>query len=154
MRVNVGIINPVTGKRPNSSRDHGYEFTIKDLANFHKLENKCVKCGTQEYLTRDHIVPYSIGGHNQKWNMLPLCNHCNSAVKGGMEPTEFYSNCDPHVRVIVEFSLFIHQEIMDFPDIYMLENKSNGRATNPCVLNDNKINKLRALWWHERHNNQ
>lgn len=106
MRVNVGIIDPFTGERPRGAKDRGFKFSIQELADYHKLELKCVKCGTEKYLTRDHIIPYSTGGHNEKWNMLPLCNHCNSAVKGGMEnPEEFYFDCSDQVKAIVSFPL-------------------------------------------------
>ena len=43
--------------------------------------NKCLRCGvsgTEVTLTKDHIVPISMGGHNFASNLQPLCLQCNS----------------------------------------------------------------------------
>jgi 5-methylcytosine-specific restriction endonuclease McrA len=38
---------------------------------------KCVKCGSQEYLEYDHIIPLSMGGSNTARNIQLLCEPCN-----------------------------------------------------------------------------
>ena len=40
-------------------------------------EWRCEKCGTEQNLTRDHIVPRSMGGSNKHYNLQILCKNCN-----------------------------------------------------------------------------
>jgi len=40
-------------------------------------EGKCVKCGSQERLEYDHIIPVSRGGSNTARNIQLLCEQCN-----------------------------------------------------------------------------
>ena len=50
--------------------------------------HRCAFCGTEEFLTVDHIVPLSRGGSNWQWNIRPLCELCNAA-KGSQLDAEF-----------------------------------------------------------------
>lgn len=49
--------------------------------------NVCLACGVPRPLTRDHIVPVSLGGTNDISNIQPLCRPCNSA-KGNRTSTD------------------------------------------------------------------
>jgi 5-methylcytosine-specific restriction endonuclease McrA len=42
----------------------------------------CQRCGTEEGLTVDHIVPRTLGGDDSLSNLEVLCGSCNSS-KGG-----------------------------------------------------------------------
>lgn len=44
---------------------------------------KCVKCGSVEELTIDHVIPLSRGGYDIKENAITLCRTCNMR-KGSM----------------------------------------------------------------------
>ena len=42
----------------------------------------CQRCGTEEMLSVDHIVPRNLGGSDSLDNLQVLCSACNSS-KGG-----------------------------------------------------------------------
>lgn len=41
-------------------------------------DNHCLKCGSNDDLTIDHVIPVSIGGDNSHKNLQCLCRKCNS----------------------------------------------------------------------------
>jgi len=42
------------------------------------FDNHCVRCGKQDFVQPDHIVPISEGGSNGMENLQPLCARCNT----------------------------------------------------------------------------
>jgi hypothetical protein len=58
-------------------------------------ENKCVKCGTEEHLTRHHIVPSKFRRHfplsykdRSSFDIVILCSHCHEDIEKLMYPLE------------------------------------------------------------------
>lgn len=52
-------------------------FISKREIIFARDGNKCIRCGSVEYLTLDHIIPKSRGGSNDDDNLQTLCRKCN-----------------------------------------------------------------------------
>lgn len=52
--------------------------TTACLAVFAKDGYQCVRCGTGEELTVDHIHPVALGGGDEPENLQTLCKRCNS----------------------------------------------------------------------------
>lgn len=48
------------------------------LAVLDEYGGKCLRCGTTDNVTKDHIQPISRGGSNDINNLQPLCGPCNS----------------------------------------------------------------------------
>jgi len=56
----------------------GGELTEQDWQEvLQRYGNLCLMCGTKENITRDHVIPISRGGRNDKYNIQPLCGKCN-----------------------------------------------------------------------------
>lgn len=47
--------------------------------------HRCVKCGTTEELTLDHIKPWSRGGENTVENLQTMCRRCNCSKGNRIE---------------------------------------------------------------------
>lgn len=43
-----------------------------------KYDHRCLRCGLQKPLTRDHVVPVTLKGSDAISNIQPLCRECNS----------------------------------------------------------------------------
>lgn len=59
----------------NASGSH----TMQEWVNLcEQYSNKCLRCGSGDKLTEDHIKPLSKGGSDNIDNIQPLCHRCNS----------------------------------------------------------------------------
>lgn len=52
-----------------------------------KYGNKCLACGAEGQLERDHVVPLIHGGPNTLDNIQPLCHACN--VRKGSQTIDY-----------------------------------------------------------------
>ena len=66
-------------KRQISGNDSSRESIPQDVMDsvWNRDSGKCVKCGGQESLEFDHIIPFSKGGANTYRNLQILCKKCN-----------------------------------------------------------------------------
>lgn len=51
-------------------------------------EFKCIYCGkhfSKFEMTKEHIIPVSVGGNNTKENVVPACMKCNAKMKDNLE---------------------------------------------------------------------
>ena len=45
---------------------------------WHRDGGRCVRCGAEEYLEYDHVIPHSKGGADTVGNLQLLCRRCNN----------------------------------------------------------------------------
>lgn len=67
--------NEIYGNIPSDSREPIPEDA--QVLVWNRDGGKCVKCGSQEKLEFDHIIPVSKGGSNTARNIQLLCEKCN-----------------------------------------------------------------------------
>jgi len=73
---------------------HTYDVSNTDRDGvFNRDERQCLKCGSPENLSLDHIVPLASGGDNSTNNLQTLCKTCNSS-KGNSTKDYRKSNVD------------------------------------------------------------
>lgn len=59
--------------------DHNRIAISKKLKDYiFSRDKKCLKCGSLDNLTIDHVIPVSFGGSNGHDNLQCLCRECNS----------------------------------------------------------------------------
>lgn len=65
---------------PQGWTDPGSKKVGKNLREevFERDEYKCVRCGSDDHLQADHILPQSCGGPNVIENLRTLCRRCNA----------------------------------------------------------------------------
>ncbi|EJL6677310.1 HNH endonuclease [Vibrio cholerae] len=54
--------------------------SIKKSVVLKRDKYRCVKCGSQESLTMQHVIPYSRGGETTTRNLVTLCEPCNQKL--------------------------------------------------------------------------
>lgn len=50
-----------------------------------KYQNKCYICG-QPATTVHHIIPKALGGKDEEWNLVPLCENCQKKIHKLIDP--------------------------------------------------------------------
>lgn len=71
----------------NPRKDHAYRKHIPDSIRrlvYERDGYRCVRCGSKDHLSLDHIYPWSLGGKDEESNLQTLCRSCNS--KKGANP--------------------------------------------------------------------
>lgn len=64
-----------TKTKPQSKREHIQVRVQREV--WRRDEGKCVKCGSNENLEYDHMIPFSKGGSSTARNLQLLCEKCN-----------------------------------------------------------------------------
>jgi hypothetical protein len=78
--IEAGFIEPFEADRAAGKREKWPSRYIPDVVRAEIMErdsHKCVRCGSDERLEIDHIVPISQGGTGDKENLQVLCVSCN-----------------------------------------------------------------------------
>lgn len=58
---------------------NGGRYTRREWATLlARYEYRCLRCGSGDDITADHVVPVAYGGHSNIDNIQPLCRSCNS----------------------------------------------------------------------------
>lgn len=73
--------------------------------------DQCHYCGVRwpvEYLTRDHIVPRSLGGTSGLYNLVRACRKCNSS-KGQEMPT---CKCEKCAMAVKRYHRRMRKEVL------------------------------------------
>lgn len=67
--------------KPTRGKDRSREPIPQDILDkvWNRDGGKCVKCGSQEHLEFDHIIPFSKGGASTYRNLQILCKKCNTS---------------------------------------------------------------------------
>jgi 5-methylcytosine-specific restriction endonuclease McrA len=66
-------------RRLERSRGNGAAYTIEEwrlLLDF--FGPTCLKCGAEQNISADHVIPLALGGVDAIVNIQPLCRTCNS----------------------------------------------------------------------------
>jgi MFS superfamily sulfate permease-like transporter len=68
-------LSPNNVTEPNRTRE-AISYEVQQFV-WRRDNGRCVKCGSQEKLEYDHIIPISKGGSNTARNIQLLCERCN-----------------------------------------------------------------------------
>lgn len=79
---------PTRHAREKAAAAKGTHTIFEWLALCAEFDQRCVRCGDRDPLTKDHILAISKGGSNAIDNIQPLCAPCNSA-KGSYDRTDY-----------------------------------------------------------------
>lgn len=66
-------------RRVRKNNASGYHTVKQWLAVLNQYDGRCLRCGSTENITEDHVLPLNKGGSNSIENIQPLCMICNSS---------------------------------------------------------------------------
>lgn len=76
---NPDVSRQITKNRRERKKNAGGTISKQEwLDVLEKYGNKCLCCGSREFIQMDHVVPLIVGGSNTIDNVQPLCRSCNS----------------------------------------------------------------------------
>ncbi len=73
----IDLVNSTQKKKSLNAKFRRSSRRERNQVVFDRDCNKCLKCGSEENLTIDHIQPKSKGGSNDDSNKQTLCWACN-----------------------------------------------------------------------------
>jgi len=76
------VLFEIIEKSDAQLQDRHISQKVKELV-WNRDRGRCVKCGKQENLEFDHIIPFSKGGGNTYRNVRLLCKHCCRVKNNG-----------------------------------------------------------------------
>lgn len=83
--------------------------------------NRCLMCGSQYRIEKDHIIPVSMGGKDDIQNIQPLCRSCN-ARKCNRESVDY-------VKVkLFEDDIYLHDNYFNSNDDLKYQNSKQQHA--------------------------
>jgi hypothetical protein len=89
----ASVIPPPPGSPAITRHPHDVPDSLRKEV-FERDGGKCLRCGSTEHLSVDHITPLANGGTNDKDNLQTLCKKCNS-IKGVATKDYRQSNVEP-----------------------------------------------------------
>lgn len=111
---------------------HGLTPALSNRTLFRRDDHFCMYCGNQfadAMLTRDHVIPVSLGGENTWQNVVAACQRCNNH-KGGRTPEQAQMEllAVPFTPNIYEFMYLSNRQIIgDQMDYLRARFRSNTR---------------------------
>lgn len=111
-QYSVAEINIVTASKKKGTYTRPSFFARQKIIK--RDGNKCLKCGTSDKLTVDHIIPVSRGGTNQEHNLQTLCEPCNldkgTEIKS-YRSKDIYPNDFPHFEPHISVQDCVHLSV-------------------------------------------
>ena len=72
----------ITQNYQSRKRQNGGSITYAEwIECLEEADYKCLRCGTTENLTMDHVIPVLLGGRTEKANIQVLCGSCNTSKR-------------------------------------------------------------------------
>ena len=125
------------------------KFKPNGLGNHHKkyglteMKNKCVVCGTDEYLTRHHVVPHcyrkffpeSIKSHNFH-DVLSLCVDCHERYE--RKATDF------KIKLAGVYNAPINGDLINNKDLIKVRKLASCLLNNGYQMQKNRVNEVKS----------